>query len=292
MQDILVEYLVPQKRMKFGTLKCQGLVQLSVKKQQLADDIEKYKIDVFAIQETHLKESGAETITSSSGKKYYLYYWGHKTKSVNGVGIITSIKSIVEFRPISDRIFQITAKMNNDCKIIIISSYAPREESCKKTPYLREYFHTELDSTIKKCKIKRHCQCWGRFQWQDWIWIQHLQYILGKYGKGEVNKNRYALLELAQSNNLKLTNSFFKHRKNSRRRWVDIDSKSGTVRKNPYRNQVDYVLKKKRTRYSSNKFKIIWRNKHEVRPQTCVSHSENEVAIHKDLRKENWKNRL
>ena len=56
-------------KMKVGTLNCQGLIQQSMKKQQLADDIEKYRMEVLAIQQTHLKESGVETITSSSGKK-------------------------------------------------------------------------------------------------------------------------------------------------------------------------------------------------------------------------------
>ena len=76
---------------------------------------------------------------------------------------------------------------------------------------------------------------------------------MGKYGKGEVNTNRYALLELAKSNNLKLTNTFFRHRSAHITTWESpertqdfTDSRSGTVRKNPYRNQVDYVLIKNR----------------------------------------------
>ena len=76
---------------------------------------------------------------------------------------------------------------------------------------------------------------------------------MGKYGKGEVNTNGYALLELAKSNNLKLTNTFFRHKPAHITTWESperildfIDSKSGTVRKNPYRNQVDYILIKNR----------------------------------------------
>ena len=76
---------------------------------------------------------------------------------------------------------------------------------------------------------------------------------MGKYGKGEVNSNGYALLELAKPNNLKLTNTFFKHKPAHITTWESperksdfIDSKSRTTRRNPYRNQVDYVLIKNR----------------------------------------------
>ena len=76
---------------------------------------------------------------------------------------------------------------------------------------------------------------------------------MGKHGKGEANINGFALLELATSYNLKLTNTFFRHKPSHVSTWESperkldfIDSKSGIIRKNPYRNQVDYILIKNR----------------------------------------------
>ena len=131
---------------------------------------------------------------------------------MNGVGIITPIASFVEFRPISDRICQITTKMNNYCKIIIISAYAPTEESCKKTPNLRENFYNELDSTLKNIKSRDIVIVEGDFNGKTGSAYNLYKTYMGKYGKGEVNTNGYALLELAKSNNLKLTNTFFRHK--------------------------------------------------------------------------------
>ena len=165
--------------MRIGTLNCQGLVQNTIKKKHLADDFERYKIDVFVIQETHMKETGVEIITSSSGKKYYFHFSGHKTKSINGVGIITSVNSNVEFKPISDRLCQITTKINNYCKMIIISAYAPTEESCIKTPSLRENFYNTLDSVLKNIKSTDIVIIGGTFNSKVWVCISVIQNLHG-----------------------------------------------------------------------------------------------------------------
>ena len=238
--------------MRIGTLNCQGLVQHKVKKQHLADDFEQYKIDIFAIQETHLKESGVETITSSSGKKYHLYFSGHKTKSINGVGIISSVNSKVEFIPISDRLCQITIK-DDYCKIIVLSAYAPTEDSCNKNPCLRENFYNMFDSVLKSINSRDIVFIGGDFNSKTGSAYKLYNTCMGKFGKGDANENGFALLELAKSNNLKLTNTFFRHQPAHVTTWECpernseiIDSKSGVIRRNPYRNQVDYILVKNR----------------------------------------------
>lgn len=108
-------------------------------------------------------------------------------KSVNGVGIITPIESFVEFRPISYRICQLTTKINNYCKIIIISAYAPTEESCKKTPNLWEHFCNELDSTLKNIISREIVIVGGDFNGKTGSAHNLYKTYMGKYGKGEVS---------------------------------------------------------------------------------------------------------
>ena len=74
----------------------------------------------------------------------------------------------------------------------------------------------------------------------------------GKYCKSSINQNGERLLDFAEMNNLKLTNTFFKHHPAHITTWQCpqrtqqiIDSNSGTVRRNPYRNQIDYILIRK-----------------------------------------------
>ena len=57
------------------------------------------------------------------------------------------------------------------------------------------------------------------------------------------------LIEFSEMNNLKITNTFFKHKPAHTSTWQcpqrksgTIDSNSQTPRRNPYRNQIDYIL--------------------------------------------------
>ena len=56
------------------------------KKTQLADDITKFECEIVGVQETHYKGTGVETLKTSTGESYTLYYTGDDT-STGGVGI-------------------------------------------------------------------------------------------------------------------------------------------------------------------------------------------------------------
>ena len=82
---------------------------------------------------------------------------------------------------------------------------------------------------------------------------------IGNFAKNKINENGELLIEFAEMNYLKLTNTFFKHRpahtttwQCPQRRQEIIDANSGTIRRNPYRNQIDYILTRK-----SNNLKIL-----------------------------------
>ena len=75
---------------------------------------------------------------------------------------------------------------------------------------------------------------------------------LGKYALGELNENDELLLEFAKMNDLKITNTFFKHKPSHLTTWEcpertngNLDAKTQTVRRNPYRNQIDFILIRK-----------------------------------------------
>ena len=79
----------------------------------------------------------------SSNRNYLLYYSGHETKSINGVGIIVAANRKINFEPISDKICVITTKINNTHKLIIISVYAPTLETSEKNHDVRDNFYNE-----------------------------------------------------------------------------------------------------------------------------------------------------
>ena len=66
---------------------------------------------------------------------------------------------------------------------------------------------------------------------------------------GIMNENGRILLEFAKRNDLRLTNTYFKHKSSHRTTWVcpqrkniHTDTKSGKTRRNPDRNEIDYIL--------------------------------------------------
>ncbi len=77
--------------------------------------------------------------------------------------------------------------------------------------------------------------------------------VVGRFGKGKVNSNGEHLIEFCLQNELFLTNTKFPHKFSHRTTWVGPERKkefynksSGKVRRNPYRNQIDYVMIRRR----------------------------------------------
>ncbi len=112
--------------LRVGTFNCRGLKQ-DLKKCNLLQDLESYKLDILTVQETHMK-GGVIKIKSRTGRNYDFYYGGvdniHKGKVNGGVGIIVSQELKTEFKCITDRICLATVCVGNR-KHSIISACAP-----------------------------------------------------------------------------------------------------------------------------------------------------------------------
>ena len=73
--------------------------------------------------------------------------------------------------------------------------------------------------------------------------------IIRKYAKSEINVNREKMIEFCVMNNLKITNTLFKHKPIHPTTWQlpapyvnKTDCKMNTPRRIPFRNQIDYIL--------------------------------------------------
>ena len=82
---------------------------------------------------------------------------------------------------------------------------------------------------------------------------------IGKYGKGKLNTNGRCLLEYAKEHDMIVTNTMFNHKMCHRTTWTapnritEQNHHDGNPRRNPCRNQIDYVLIK-------NTFRRLARN--------------------------------
>ena len=76
---------------------------------------------------------------------------------------------------------------------------------------------------------------------------------IGQYGKGEANSSGKILLELCIRNGLSITNTFFKHKMCHRTTWTvpmrNFITHDGTNRKNPIRNQIDFIITRKNIKH-------------------------------------------
>ena len=179
----------------------------------------------------HISGYGALRITSSSNNSYILYYSGHDTKSENGVGIIVPENKTAEFTPINDRICQTTTTANSNQKLHIISAYAPTLDKSEKDPDIREKFYSDLDSIIKKHSSRHITIIAGDFNAKTGSAKNNNIYnsVIGKYGKGDINSNGYHLINFAKINNLKLTNTFFKHKPSHISTWESPAKINGNI---------------------------------------------------------------
>ena len=244
-----------QKRL--GTLNCQGLLN-PIKLKTLVNDIAKYNLHFLTVQETHMKGSGMIELKSPTNETIHFFYSGHKDKSINGVGVLVNSKYKAEFKPISDRMCMLTIKLDPSQRhrLCVISTYAPTQRSTEKDPNVTLDFYDELNATMKQTKPGDTLLIGGDFNAKTKISDEHVKRIykdtVGNYSVSSTNTNGTHLLEFAKSHHMKITNTFFKHKPSHLTTWEcpqriqqHMDSATNTIRRNPYRNQIDYVLARK-----------------------------------------------
>ena len=244
---------------KFATFNCQGLLN-QVKRMNIADDFIHFGLSAMMIQETHIKGNGIHELKTSSGETLHLYNSGHENKSTAGVAVLVKSNCEVNFDPICERICVIKMK-TNDITNNLISAYAPTLDTTKKHPEETQKFYDMLTSVVNKIKRRETIIIGGDFNAKTKVKVKDnaLNKIVGNYAKSDQNENGEKLIEFCNIHDLRITNTFFKHKPIHQTTWKspatyinNIDAKTKQPRRNPYRNQIDYILVK-----NNNNIKIF-----------------------------------
>ena len=179
---------------------------------------------------------------------FYHYVSGKEKNTRYGVGMVVKTSVKADFTAINDRIckIQIETETSNQ-KIIIISAYAPTEEVSKRNSQLREQFYDTLEQVIRSISVNDLLVIGGDFNAKTGTGYNQYRRNMGKYGKGKISDNGYELLDMCNRNDLILTNTIFKHKMAHRTTWQAPENPTqmhhdGNLRKNPVRNQIDYVI--------------------------------------------------
>ena len=241
------------KEINVGTLNVRGCKQTG-QIQAVAEDALRYKIGILGITETHTGKDNVEVdVTAKYEKQKQDYVFYQVGKNIHhGVGLLIKKEMCPVFKKISDRICKAMIKTENDDHVIIIlCAYAPTMEVSEKDPQQTEIFYEQLDRELTTINKSKHTIILlGDFNAKTGSGYKDFKQNMGKYGKGKLNENGRNLLELCKKHDLFLTNTTFKHKLSHRVTWTSPERINnhlhydGSVRKNPYRNQIDYVIMK------------------------------------------------
>ena len=226
--------------LEFGTFNVRGCCK-DVKQKTLEEDLVCYGCHFFGIQETHLADvettiqvGHAAIFSANDGKNWH-----------GGVGFIVKNNLNPVFERISDRIAKCTIKLK-DRNIVAISAYAPTLEMSTQNPELRDNFYNQLISTIDSVPKRHYLIVLGDFNAITGSGYKDFKLNMGRFGKGTINDNGYALLESCLAQNLFIANTIFRVKMCHRTTWQapmrHYTTAKGETRKNPIRNQIDYVL--------------------------------------------------
>ena len=173
----------------------------------VARELQRYNIDIAALTETRLPDSGTLTERGAG----YTFYWQGKPsteKRQSGVGFaIKSDIKLTEF-PIghSDRIMTLRLSIGKNRYLHIISAYAPTMQHAETT---KNAFYQELSDILHTIRACDKTIIMGDFNarvGRDYsTWVS----VLGKHGIGNANSNGNLLLSLCSEHKLRITNTQF-----------------------------------------------------------------------------------
>ena len=151
------------------------------------------------------------------------------------------------FRKISTRVCTASFKVDNDKHFLFISGYAPHESLSNESPELRDNFYDDLQKALKLKKSNSFVILGLDANAKTNYDPETHPNVLGPFTKGhQTNNNGQRLLHFAAENDLFLTNTKFQHKMSHRTTWTApyrrIRTKNGELRRNPIRNQIDYIL--------------------------------------------------
>ena len=101
-----------KKTLIVGSLNVRGIRGEKRSKKQIADGIQRYKIDIMGIQEHHFKGTGVTEIRSTGNKdRYELFYTGPNDNKHHGVGIIVRKDLKADYKEITEKMCVATIKL-------------------------------------------------------------------------------------------------------------------------------------------------------------------------------------
>ncbi|KAK3552541.1 hypothetical protein QTP86_014452, partial [Hemibagrus guttatus] len=201
-------------------------VTCSGKGRELADVMERRKVDILCVQETRWKGSKARSI----GAGFKLFYYGVDSKR-NGVGVVLKeefVRNVLEVKRVSDRVMSLKLEIEG-VMLNVVSGYAP-QVGCELEE--KERFWSELDEVMESIPTGERVVIGADFNGHVGEGNTGDEEVMGKFGVKERNLEGQMVVDFAKRMDMGMVNTYFQKREEHR-----VTYKSGGRR-----TQVDYIL--------------------------------------------------
>ncbi|KAK3518575.1 hypothetical protein QTP70_004096 [Hemibagrus guttatus] len=196
------------------------------KGRELADMMERRKVDILCVQETRWKGSKARSI----GAGFKLFYYGVDSKR-NGVGVVLKeefVRNVLEVKRVSDRVMNLKLEFEG-VMLNVVSGYAP-QVGCELEE--KERFWSELDEVMESIPTGERVVIGADFNGHVGEGNTGDEEVMGKFGVKERNLEGQMVVDFAKRMDMAVVNTYFQKREEHR-----VTYKSGGRR-----TQVDYIL--------------------------------------------------
>ncbi|KAK3566109.1 hypothetical protein QTP86_025694, partial [Hemibagrus guttatus] len=209
--------------LRIGTL---NVGTMTGKGRELADMMERRKVDILCVQETRWKGSKARSI----GAGFKLFYYGVDSKR-NGVGVVLKeefVRNVLEVKRVSDRVMSLKLEFEG-VMLNVVSGYAP-QVGCELEE--KERFWSELDEVMESIPTGERVVIGADFNGHVGEGNTGDEEVMGKFGVKERNLEGQMVVDFAKRMDMGVVNTYFQKREEHR-----VTYKSGGRR-----TQVDYIL--------------------------------------------------
>ncbi|KAK3506225.1 hypothetical protein QTP70_002928 [Hemibagrus guttatus] len=196
------------------------------KGRELADVMERRKVDILCVQETRWKGGKARSI----GAGFKLFYYGVDSKR-NGVGVVLKeefVRNVLEVKRVSNRVMSLKLEIEG-VMLNVVSGYAP-QVGCELGE--KERFWSELDEVMESIPTGERVVIGADFNGHVGEGNTGDEEVMGKFGVKERNLEGQMVVDFAKRMDMAVVNTYFQKREEHR-----VTYKSGGRR-----TQVDYIL--------------------------------------------------
>ncbi|KAK3518407.1 hypothetical protein QTP70_000608 [Hemibagrus guttatus] len=206
--------------------------QTTGKGRELADMMERRKVDILCVQETRWKGSKARSI----GAVFKLFYYGVDSKR-NGVGVVLKeefVRNVLEVKRVSDRVMSLKLEIEG-VMLNVVSGYAP-QVGCELEE--KERFWSELDEVMESIPTGERVVIGADFNGHVGEGNRGDEEVMGKFGVKERNLEGQMVVDIAKRMDMAVVNTYFQKREEHR-----VTYKSGGRRTQKKRSKIEKKTK-------------------------------------------------